>query len=99
MKKGVMVVVTVSLHCAEGALKIIDGKTRLVSEKCCDGLGACLGECPQGAITIEERPAEEFDEIEAKHHQRDAEGEKLACGCSSATVQEIERCGYESEHQ
>ncbi len=37
--------------CAEGALKIIDGKAKLLSETYCDGLGACLGECPQGAIT------------------------------------------------
>lgn len=52
--------------CAEGAIKIINGKAKLVSDKYCDGLGACLGECPQGAITIEERLAEEFlerDEI------------------------------------
>jgi len=47
--------------CAEGALKIINGKARLVSDTYCDGLGACLGECPEGAITIEEREAREFD--------------------------------------
>ncbi|HEQ60562.1 MAG TPA: 4Fe-4S dicluster domain-containing protein, partial [Firmicutes bacterium] len=29
--------------CAEGALKLIDGKARLVSDVYCDGLGACLG--------------------------------------------------------
>jgi len=49
-------------NCAEGAIKIIDGKAKLVSDKLCDGLGACLGHCPQGAITIIEREAEEFDE-------------------------------------
>lgn len=49
-------------NCAEGALKIIDGKARLVSEVYCDGLGACLGHCPQDAITVIEREAEEFDE-------------------------------------
>jgi len=54
--------------CIEGALKIVDGKAKLVSEVYCDGLGACLGECPQGAITIEERVAEEFDEEAAKTH-------------------------------
>jgi Pyruvate/2-oxoacid:ferredoxin oxidoreductase delta subunit len=48
--------------CAEGAIKIVDGKARLVSEKYCDGLGACIGECSEGAISIEEREAEEFDE-------------------------------------
>jgi len=48
--------------CAEGAIKIIDGKARLVSEIYCDGLGACLGHCPEDAITIEQREAEDFDE-------------------------------------
>ena len=48
--------------CAEGAIKLIDGKARLVSEIYCDGLGACLGHCPQDAITIEKRQAEDFDE-------------------------------------
>ena len=48
--------------CAEGAIKIIDGKAKLVSEIYCDGLGACLGHCPQDAITIEKRQAEDFDE-------------------------------------
>ena len=54
--------------CAEGAIKIIDGKARLVADKYCDGLGACLGECPQGAITIIEREAEEFDEQAVQEH-------------------------------
>ena len=48
--------------CAEGALKVIDGKARLVSEVYCDGLGACLGECPTGALRVIEREADEFDE-------------------------------------
>ena len=80
--------------CAEGAIQIIDGKARLVSETYCDGLGACLGECPQGAITIEERKAEAFDEEVAKHHAHEegGHGEGLPCGCSSATVEQFERC-------
>jgi NAD-dependent dihydropyrimidine dehydrogenase PreA subunit len=48
--------------CREEAIKIIDGKARLVSDVFCDGLGACLGECPEGALTIEERDADPFDE-------------------------------------
>ena len=48
--------------CAEGAIQIIDGKAKLVSEVYCDGLGACLGHCPMDAISIEKREAEEFDE-------------------------------------
>jgi MinD superfamily P-loop ATPase len=48
--------------CAEGALQIVNGKAKLISETYCDGLGACLGHCPQDAITVEERAAAEFDE-------------------------------------
>lgn len=54
--------------CAEGALKIVDGKAKLISDKYCDGLGACLGECPEGAITIIKREAEEFDEEAVNQH-------------------------------
>jgi Pyruvate/2-oxoacid:ferredoxin oxidoreductase delta subunit len=49
-------------NCREGAIKIIDGKARLIGDVLCDGLGACLGHCPQGAITMEEREAVAFDE-------------------------------------
>ena len=48
--------------CAEGAIRVIDGKARLLAENLCDGLGNCLGKCPKDAIIIEQRPAEEFDE-------------------------------------
>ncbi len=48
--------------CPEGAIQLIDGKARLVSDLFCDGLGACLGTCPMGAITIEEREAEPYNE-------------------------------------
>ncbi|MCK5000243.1 MAG: 4Fe-4S binding protein [Anaerohalosphaera sp.] len=48
--------------CAEGAIQIIEGKAKLVSEVYCDGLGACLGHCPMDAITVEKREAAEFDE-------------------------------------
>ena len=49
-------------NCPEGAIRMIDGKARLVSDLFCDGLGACLGECPQGAITMTEREAAPYDE-------------------------------------
>lgn len=49
-------------NCPEGALRMIDGKARLISDLFCDGLGACIGHCPQGAIAIEEREAEIYDE-------------------------------------
>jgi ferredoxin len=49
-------------NCPEGALQVIDGKARLVSDLFCDGLGACVGHCPTGAMTVEERAAEPYDE-------------------------------------
>ena len=57
--------------CHEGALKLVDGKAKLVSDSYCDGLGACLPECPTGAIKIVEREAAAFDEaaVAAKQHQ------------------------------
>ncbi|MFO7675513.1 MAG: 4Fe-4S binding protein [bacterium] len=48
--------------CPEGALQVIDGKARLVSDLFCDGLGACVGHCPTGAMSVEEREAEPYDE-------------------------------------
>jgi len=54
--------------CAEGAIKVVDGKAKLVSEIYCDGLGACLGHCPQDAITVERREANEFDEEATKDY-------------------------------
>jgi len=81
--------------CAEGSLKIIDGKARLVADKLCDGLGACLGSCPQGALQIIEREAEEFDE-EAVEEYLASEKKKAApalapkamdCGCASTHIQ------------
>ena len=48
--------------CPEGALQIIDGKARLISDLFCDGLGACIKACSENAMEIEEREAEEYDE-------------------------------------
>lgn len=48
--------------CPEGALQVIDGKARLISDLFCDGLGACIKACPQNAMVIEEREAQKYDE-------------------------------------
>jgi len=48
--------------CPEGALQIIEGKVRLVSDLFCDGLGECIGNCPKGAIKVVEREALPYDE-------------------------------------
>lgn len=78
--------------CAEGALKIVDGKARLISDKYCDNLGACLPGCPQGAISIVEREAEPFDEeaVKANLAKSEPHGEP-ACGCASTAIQQLDK--------
>ncbi|HBC71749.1 MAG TPA: 4Fe-4S ferredoxin [Coxiellaceae bacterium] len=71
--------------CAEGAIKIVNGKAKLISDSYCDGLGACIGHCPTGALKIIQREAVPFDEslVEAHIH---AQGQAPACGCPSQAV-------------
>ncbi len=64
--------------CAEGAIKMINGKAKLVSEVYCDGLGACIGHCPQDAITVERRDADEFDEQATKAHLTEKKSSPLS---------------------
>ena len=64
--------------CAEGAIQMIDGKAKLVSEIYCDGLGACLGCCPVDAITIEQRDAAEFDEAATEKYLQELAANKAA---------------------
>jgi NAD-dependent dihydropyrimidine dehydrogenase PreA subunit len=64
-------------NCAEGAIRIVDGKARLLADKLCDGLGACLGHCPQDAIVIEERPADEFNEHAVEQRRREQVAKEL----------------------
>jgi ferredoxin len=51
--------------CPEGAIRMVDGKARVVSAPLCDGLGACIGECPVDAITVREVEAPPYDEEKA----------------------------------
>jgi ferredoxin len=76
--------------CAEGALRIVDGKARLVKEVYCDGLGACLGACPEGAMTLEDREAEAFDKAAVEEHLRRTESnEQLSCGCPGTAMRAL----------
>lgn len=81
--------------CAEGAIKIVDGKAKLISDNLCDGLGACLGSCPMDAIIIEKRSADAFDEEAVEKHLQKEEGG--LSGCPSARVMSIDTpCGCPS---
>ena len=82
--------------CAEGSLKIINGKARLVADNLCDGLGACLGSCPTGALQIVERIADSFDEnaVEEylaleknKAHHSATNQSPIHSGCPSSRLQ------------
>lgn len=79
--------------CAEGAIRIVDGKARLVSDKYCDGLGACLGHCPRGAISIIERQASPFDERATQAHvaalQRGEAAPSGKGGCPGAMARDL----------
>jgi NAD-dependent dihydropyrimidine dehydrogenase PreA subunit len=82
--------------CAEGALRIVDGKARLLKEEYCDGLGACLGTCPQDAITVEERESEEFDQAAVEVHMKQAGAvahgpEHAAGGCPGSRAMQFKR--------
>lgn len=65
--------------CHEGALKVVDGKVKLLADHLCDGLGDCLGECPRGAIRIDRREADDFDEDAVAVHlkQRDVDPSRV----------------------
>ena len=84
--------------CHEGALRLVNGKAKLVSDSYCDGLGACLPECPTGAIKIVEREAPPFDEAAvatrqsaAKHatNKSGTPAPPLACGCPGKMAKTI----------
>lgn len=84
-------------NCAEGAIKLINGKAKLVDDRFCDGLGACLGHCPQDAITIIKRDAPGFDEAAVKKHLEQSTHEKKAhkehkeipCGCPGSMAMDL----------
>jgi Fe-S-cluster-containing hydrogenase component 2 len=84
-------------NCVEGALKIVNGKAKLVSDVFCDGLGACLGHCPQDAIKIIERESEDFDEKAVEEHLRGQTPKEkgsdpsLPHGCPGAQLREFQR--------
>lgn len=83
-------------NCAEGAIKIVNGKAKLVDDRFCDGLGACLGHCPQDAITIIKRDAQDFDEEAVKKHNKTGlkmvekkPHKNIPCGCPGSMEMDL----------
>lgn len=87
--------------CHEGAIELVDGKAKLISDEYCDGLGNCLPNCPADAIEIIEREAVDFDEeavqklLEEKkiklNEQKSQKLDPMPCGCPGTAARKIER--------
>ncbi|MBU3214942.1 4Fe-4S binding protein [Clostridium estertheticum] len=82
--------------CHEGAIELVSGKAKLISDEYCDGLGDCLPECPVDAIKIIQRDAMSYDvkAVLIKKEQSDnKEGKKsdLPCGCPGTMEKSIKR--------
>ena len=74
--------------CHEGAIKMVNGKAKLMRDDYCDGLGDCLPACPTGAISFVEREAATYDEaaVKAAKHAGCAGG-----GCPGSAAKAIVR--------
>lgn len=75
--------------CAEGAIRIVDGKAVVVREELCDGAGFCLAVCPTGALTTEIREAAPFDHSAVEAH--------LASEPRTYVAQTCHRCGISED--
>lgn len=81
--------------CHEGAIKMVNGKAKLVRENFCDGFGDCLPNCPTGAITFEEREAPEYDENAVKKSKEEKKMEEMKHehhegGCPGSRMMQFE---------
>ena len=88
--------------CHEGAIQLVDGKAKLVSDTYCDGLGDCLPACPTNAIRMIERDAADYDEAAVAARIAAAKGHApaatpaapqppLPCGCPGQMAKSIDR--------
>ncbi len=85
--------------CHEGAIKMVDGKAKLMRDDYCDGLGDCLPACPVDAIHFVEREAEAYN-AEAVAASKAKKAEPLACGCPGTMAKAIHRDNTEvQEHE
>lgn len=80
--------------CHEGAIQMVNGKARLVSDQYCDGLGDCLPACPTGAIQIIEREADEYSQEAVDQRMTEmktpAAPEPMPCGCPGTMAKKIQ---------
>lgn len=79
--------------CMQGAIEIINGKAKLVSDSYCDGLGMCLPKCPVDAIHLVEKEASEFNQERKNIKASPSKDmpETLGCGCPGSEAKTFER--------
>lgn len=77
--------------CHQGALKVIDGKARLISESYCDGLGKCIPKCPMGALKVIEKDGEEFINKPKEERQTSNSKDSIGFSCPSIQAKKFER--------
>ena len=83
--------------CHEGAIKMINGKAKLIRDDYCDGLGDCLPVCPTNAIGFEVREALEYNE-EAVRVAKNEENASLPYGCPGVNSKQIKNKTLEKEN-
>ena len=69
-----------------------------MADKYCDGLGACLGGCPRGALKLVERETDAFDEEAVEEMLKAQKAQKLSVpmnggGCPSARIKTFPMAG------
>lgn len=82
--------------CHEGAIELIEGKAKLISDIYCDGLGDCLPGCEAGAITIIERESLPYDDDAVQDRMKEIKGKQqvkkvMPSGCPGSVSRLIER--------
>ena len=74
--------------CHEEAIKLVNGKAKLMRDDYCDGLGNCLPACPTNAITFVEREAPAFDEAAVRASQQKA-AQTAQGGCPGQKIRQF----------
>lgn len=82
--------------CHEGAIQIVDGKAKLISDIYCDGLGDCLPGCPEGAIEIIERDGNEYSveavqDLKKEKEKKSNDDHFMPSGCQGTAARTIVR--------
>jgi MinD superfamily P-loop ATPase len=55
--------------CSKQALEVVRGRAKLVDDACCEGDGACIDACLQGALSLQLREAVAFDEVSVERRR------------------------------